>query len=322
MTDLPTTTRRALLRGGLLATVGATAASAAGAWSGSAPAAGDAEGAKPAAPSKSLHLRYGPHPGMFSAHAGDSIVDQIAFFADQGFTGFEDNGMKGRSVEEQKAIAAALEKHGVMMGIFVATDIDWTNPTLTTGEASHREKFVAQIRESVEVAKRMNTKTCTIVPGVEHRNLPHGAQTANVVETLKRASEVCEASGLVMVLEPLNWRDHPGLFVRYSDHAYAIMKAVGHPCCKILFDMYHQQATEGNLIDNIGRYWDEIGYFQIGDNPGRREPGTGEVNYRNVFRFIHERGYQGVLGMEHGKSKGGKEGEVALMEAYRAADAW
>jgi hydroxypyruvate isomerase len=274
------------------------------------------------APTTPMHHRYGPHPGMFHEHAGDQIEDQIAYFADQGFTGFEDNGMKGRSVEEQRAIAAALERRGVMMGIFVATDIDWTNPTLTTGEASHREKFVAQMKESVEVAKRMNTKTCTIVLGVEHRNIPHGAQTAHVVETLKQASAVCEASGLVMVLEPLNWRDHPGLFVRYSDHAYAIMKAVDHPCCKILFDMYHQQATEGNLIENIGRYWDEIGYFQIGDNPGRREPGTGEINYRNVFRFIHERGYKGVMGMEHGKSKGGKDGELALIEAYRTADSW
>jgi hydroxypyruvate isomerase len=309
-----TATRRDVLLGSLAATAGAIAA-------GSSAGSAFAETAARTAP-RPMHLRYGPHPGMFREHAGDSIVDQIAFFADQGFTGFEDNGMKGRSVEEQNAIAKALDKHGVMMGIFVATDIDWSNPTLTTGEASHREKFVAQIRESVEVAKRMNTKTCTIVPGVEHRNIPHGAQTAHVVETLKQASAVCEASGLVMVLEPLNWRDHPGLFVRYSDHAYAIMKAVGHPCCKILFDMYHQQATEGNLIDNIGRYWDEIGYFQIGDNPGRNEPGTGEVNYRNVFRFIHERGFRGVLGMEHGKSRGGKEGELALIEAYRAADAW
>ncbi len=308
-----TSTRREVLAGGIAAAASVVAASATR-------GAGASEQNPPA--TRPMHLRYGPHPGMFREHAGDSIVDQIAFFADRGFTGFEDNGMKGRSVAEQTAIAKALEKAGVMMGIFVATDIDWSNPTLTTGEPAHREKFVAQVKESVEVAQRMNTKTCTIVAGVEARNVPHGVQTAHVVETLKRASAVCEKSGLVMVLEPLNWRDHPGLFVRYSDHAYAIMKAVNHPCCKILFDLYHQQATEGNLIDNVGRCWDEIGYFQIGDNPGRNEPGTGEVNFRNVFRFIHERGYKGVLGMEHGKSKGGKEGELALIEAYRAADNW
>ena len=157
MLDQPTS-RRDLLRTGLVASAGVMAAGAHAATA-------------RVAPTTPMHHRYGPHPGMFHEHAGDSIEDQIAYFADQGFTGFEDNGMKGRSVEEQRAIAAVLERRGVMMGIFVATDIDWTNPTLTTGEASHREKFVAQMRESVEVAKRMNTKTCTIVPGVEHRNI-------------------------------------------------------------------------------------------------------------------------------------------------------
>lgn len=269
---------------------------------------------------KRMQLRYGPHPGMFEAHAGPSIVDQIAFFADQGFRGFEDNGMRGRSVEEQNAIAKALEKHGVMMGIFVAADIDWENPTLTTGDAGMRDAFVKQIEESVELAKRMNTKTMTVVPGCEARHLPAGIQMANVVEALKRAAEVCEKSGVVMVNEPLNWGDHPGLYLRDSDQAYAIMKAVNHPCCKILFDIYHQQRTEGNLIENIERCYDEIGYFQIGDNPGRNEPGTGEIHYNNVFRKIRDLGYQGVLGMEHGKSEGGKEGELKLIAAYRAAD--
>ena len=88
----------------------------------------------------------------------------------------------------------------------------------------------------------------------------------------------------------------------------------------ILQDLYHQQATEGNLIDHMNAAWDHIPYFQVGDNPGRREPGTGEINYANVFKHIHGRGYTGIVGMEHGKSIGGKEGEVALIEAYRNVD--
>lgn len=264
-------------------------------------------------------LAYAPHFGMFKGHAADDI-DQVAFAADQGFTAWEDNGMKGRGSEFHGRFAKACEKHGVRMGIFVAHTIDWGAPGLTTGKKEAREKFVAEIKESVEVAKRINTKVCTVVPGTVANNIPVGIQTANVVEAMKQAAGVCEASGLVMVLEPLNWRDHPGLFLRHSDQAYAIMKAVGSPSCKILFDIYHQQATEGNLIDNIGRCWDEIAYFQVGDNPGRCEPGTGEVNYRNVFRFIHSKGYRGILGMEHGNSKGGKEGELAVIRAYAEAD--
>ena len=109
-----------------------------------------------------------------------------------------------------------------------------------------------------------------------------------------------------MVLEPLNpWRDHPGLFLTKVPQAYMICQAVGSPSCKILFDIYHQQITEGNLIPNIDRAWDEIAYFQMGDNPGRKEPTTGEINYKNVFQHIHGKGYTGVMGMEHGNSKPG-----------------
>lgn len=272
-----------------------------------------------------FRLAYAPHFGMFSQHAPDDL-DQLRFAADQGFWAWEDNGMKGRGPEFQEKAAKVMSERGIKMGIFVAADIDWRNPTLTTGKKEHLDKFVAQVKESVEVAKRINTKTCTIVPGTVAENIPEGIQMANVVEALKRASDVCAESGLVMVNEPLNWRDHPRLFLRYSDQAYAIMKAVNHPCCKILFDMYHQQVTEGNLIDNINRTWDEIGFFQIGDNPGRNEPGTGEVNYRNVFGHISRKAAESkrefILGMEHGNSRGGKEGELAVIQAYRDADSF
>ncbi len=270
-----------------------------------------------------FRLAYAPHFGMFSNHAADDL-DQLRFAADQGFWAWEDNGMKGRSVEFQENAAKVMAERGIKMGIFVAADIDWRNATLTTGKKEHLDKFVADVKSSVEVAKRINTKTCTIVPGTVAENIPVGIQTANVVEALKRASDVCAEYGLVMVNEPLNWRDHPRLFLRYSDQAFAIMKAVDHPCCKILFDMYHQQATEGNLIDNINRTWDEVAYFQIGDNPGRNEPGTGEINYRNVFGHIARKAAESkrefILGMEHGNSKGGNEGELAVIQAYRDAD--
>ena len=126
-----------------------------------------------------------------------------------------------------------------------------------------------------------------------------------------------------MVLEPLNhWRDHPGLFLSGSPQAYAICKAVGSPSCKILFDIYHQQITEGNLIPNIDRCWSEIAYFQIGDNPGRNEPTTGEINYRNIFKHIHAKGFTGVVGMEHGNSQRGREGERAVIDSYVQADSF
>jgi hydroxypyruvate isomerase len=101
-----------------------------------------------------------------------------------------------------------------------------------------------------------------------------------------------------------------------------ICKAVGSPACKFLFDMYHMQRNEGNIIANIDKVWEETGYFQIGDNPGRKEPGTGEMNYKNIFKHLYEKGYKGILGMEHGNSIPGKEGELALIKAYREADSF
>ena len=147
-----------------------------------------------------------------------------------------------------------------------------------------------------------------------------GYQTVNVVEILKRAADILEPHGLVMVLEPLNFYNHPGLFLTKIAQAYKICKMVDSPSCKILFDIYHQQIQEGNLIPNIEKAWEEIGYFQIGDNPGRKEPTTGEIHYKNVFEFIHEKGYEGIYGMEHRNYLEGKEGELALIKAYREVD--
>jgi hydroxypyruvate isomerase len=123
-----------------------------------------------------------------------------------------------------------------------------------------------------------------------------------------------------MVLEPLS--DSPNLFLRYSDQTYMICKGVNSPSCKILFDIYHMQKNEGRLIYNMDQTWDEIAYIQIGDEPGRKEPTTGEINYKNVFEHIHKKGFKGVMGMEHGNFKSGKEGEMALIEAYRQVDSF
>jgi hydroxypyruvate isomerase len=267
-----------------------------------------------------FNLNYAPHLGMFKHLAGDDPIDQLNFMADQGFRAFEDNDLKNRSTSLQHKMADTMAKRDITMGVFVAHKIYWNEPNLASGDKNLREEFLAQIKESVEVAKRVNAKWMTVVPG--HKDLRQHIkyQTAHVIESLKMAAEILEPHGLTMVLEPLNFRDHPGLFLVESPQAYEICKAVGSESCKILFDIYHQQVTEGNLIPNIETSWDEIGYFQIGDNPGRKEPTTGEINFKNVFKLIHGKGYKGLLGMEHGNHLSGKEGEEAVLKAYRLAD--
>lgn len=278
---------------------------------------------RPLASARAFHLRYAPHLGMFRNSAGDDAVAQLEFMAAEGFRAFEDNDMKGRPVAEQERIGQALARLKLGMGVFVAHSIGWGEPNLTSGDPAKREQFLAEVRASVDVAKRVNATWMTVVPGLTHARLDPGYQTAHLVESLKRAAAILEPHGLVIVIEPLNnRRDHPGQFLTHIAQAYEICQAVGSPACKILFDLYHQQITEGNLIPNIDLAWEEIGYFQIGDNPGRKEPGTGEVNWRNVFRHIAEKGYRGILGMEHGNSKPGKEGERAVIDAYVVADGW
>ncbi len=280
-----------------------------------------AQNTAPAANTKKpFKLKYAPHFGMFSQHAGNDTVEQLKWMADQGFTALEDNGMMGRSKEEQERIARELQRLNMTMGVFVA-EANFGDVTYATDDKNKRAGYVNQIKNALEVAKRVNAKWMTVVPGRYDQRLEWDYQTANVVETLKQCAAVCEPAGVTMVLEPLNpWRDHPGLFLTKIPQAFLICRAVNSPSCKILFDMYHQQITEGNIIPNIDRAWSEVVYFQVGDNPGRKEPTTGEMNYRNIFRHIHSKGFTGVVGMEHGNSRGGKEGEMAVVEAYRWSD--
>jgi len=281
-----------------------------------------ASATKPAAGKHQFKLKYAPHFGMFKHSAGKDLLDQLQFMADAGFTAMEDNGMKGREISMQKEIASKMANLGMEMGVFVAHTIYWSEPSLTSGRTDKLDQFLSEIKESVEVAKRVNARWMTVVPGFVDLRKDMDYQTANVVNALRRACEILEPHKLTMVLEPLNFRDHPGLFLNKMSQGFAICKAVNSPSCKILDDLYHQQIHEGNLIPNIDLAWDEIGYFQMGDNPGRKEPTTGEINYLNVFKHIHKKGYTGIMGMEHGNSIPGKEGELALIEAYAKVDSF
>lgn len=270
-----------------------------------------------------FRMKYAPHFGMFKNSAGDDPIDQLKFAADQGFTAWEDNGMMRKSAELQKKIAKTMEQIEMTMGVFVSSG-GFDRDEFTTGTSKDlHDRLRAQMRKAIEVAKRVNATWSTFVPGNISQRLERDYQMANGIENLRVCADVCEPAGLVLVLEPLNWwRNHPGLFLTKIPQAHLICKAVNSPSVKILDDLYHQQISEGNLIPNMDMAWDEIAYFQIGDNPGRKEPTTGEINYRNIFKHIHDRDYKGVLGMEHGNSKKGKEGEKAVIEAYRYCDSF
>jgi len=310
--------QNSLLTGASLLTAGAASASAA-----TVTAKGDPNAAPATTRPKAdgpFHLNYGIHDGMFKNSAGNDFVDQIKFAYDKGFRAIEDNGMMHRTPEEQQKIGDALARLGMSMGVFVLDKGGNGANTLAAGKPEYLEIFLKGCRQAVEVSKRCNGKLTTVVPGDFERHLPIGIQTGNVIEALRKGAEILEPHGIVMVLEPLS--DTPDLMLRNSDQTYAICKAVNSPSCKILFDMYHMQRNEGNVIHNIDLCWNEIAYFQIGNVPGRNEPTTGEMDYKGIFKHIYNKGYKGILGMEHGLSLPGKEGETALIKAYRESDSF
>ncbi|PLK42928.1 hydroxypyruvate isomerase family protein [Emticicia sp. TH156] len=269
-------------------------------------------------------IKYAPHFGMFRHSAGEDLIDQLKFMADVGFTALEDNGMMGRTPEMQTKIGETMAKLGMQMGVFVVDKGGNGANTLAAGKKEYIDIFLNGCKRAVDVAKRCNAKFVTVVPGDFERNLPIGVQTGNVIDALRRGAEILEPHGIVMVLEPLS--DSPNLFLRTSDQTYEICRGVNSPSCKILFDIYHMQKNEGHIIPHIDWTWSEIAYFQIGDNPGRKEPTTGEINYKNIFKHVYNKSKAEnktfIFGMEHGNSKPGKEGEQALIKAYLESDSF
>lgn len=269
-------------------------------------------------------LKYAPHFGMFENSAGKDPIDQLKFMADMGFTALEDNGMMGRDVALQEKIAKEMTRLGMTMGVFVLDKGGNGQNTLAAGKPEYIEIFLNGCRKAVETAKRVNAKFTTVVPGDFERNLPIGIQTGHVIDALRRGADILAPAGLTMVLEPLS--DTPNLFLRTSDQTYEICRAVNSPACKILFDIYHMQKNEGHIIPHINWCWSEIGYFQMGDNPGRKEPTTGEINYKNIFKHIYQKqkaeNKEFIFGMEHGNSQPGKDGEMAVIKAYVESDSF
>ena len=266
-----------------------------------------------------LHLKYAPRLGFLADEL--SIPQRLAKFSQHGFFAIEYNGLMSHPRAEVSKIRKKLDSLGIEMGIFVANPNGWKTAGLC--DPAERANFLADLRQAIEYHRIIGNNFCTVITGPEKPTIPRSQQKQNVIDGLKAAAEILEPTALTIVVEPLNVLvNHPGHFLVYSEEAAEIMEAVGSSKVKILFDIYHQQISEGNLINNIKMHLPYIGYFQVGDVPGRKEPGTGEVNWQNVFKTIYDTGYRGILGMEHGLSVPGEKGLLKCFAEYRRADNW
>jgi hydroxypyruvate isomerase len=265
-------------------------------------------------------MKFSPEFGIFAEIAGKDPIEQIKWGHSQGFRAWENTGLKNRPADEQERISKIVQQLGMEFGQFVGT-LTFKDVTFAGRDESLRGMVLKDIQASVDIAKRMNTKFVHNVLGLADPKLPWDFQMANAIELLKRIAGIYEPHGIVMVMESMNHRiDHPGMFLHTIPQAYALAKAVGSPSVKVLFDFYHVQIQEGNLLPTLDYAWDEIGYIQIGDTPGRKEPTSGEINFPNVLQHVYKKGYRGFVGMEHGISKPGKNGALDALKAYRLID--
>ena len=264
-------------------------------------------------------LKYAPTLGMFRQNAGTDPIDNLKFIADQGFRAAYDLGIIDRPPAEQEKIAEEARKLGLELGQFSMRTAGGQQFVLNTPD--NREWLKQKMLAGLEVQKRTGINMGLVVPGNVDTRLHMEYQTINVIENMRMCCDIVGNAGLVLVMEPLNTLvNHPGVFLQRMPQGMMICVAVNHPCCKLVNDLYHQQITEGHLIPNLERCWDYIGSIHLGDNPGRNEPTTGEINYKRIFKWLHDRQYDEVISCEHGQSKPGREGELAIIQAYRDVD--
>jgi hydroxypyruvate isomerase len=267
-------------------------------------------------------LKYAPSLEMFQENAGKDPIDNIKFIADQGFRAVYDLGLINRPPELQEKIANEARRLGLEMGHY-SLKMVWNVPTFVLRNDEIKEMIKQKMAAGLDLQKRTGINSALFVPGLYDLKLHWDSQTTNVIENMRMCCDIVGKAGLELIMEPVNTlTNHPGAFLTKLPQAKMICVAVNHPSCKFVDDIYHQQINEGNLIPNIDLCWDYIATFHIGDNPGRNEPTTGEINYKNVLKHIYAKGYKGILGLEHGKSKPGKEGELAVIKAYREVDSF
>lgn len=206
---------------------------------------------------------------------------------------------------KNKDVDAIIRKKNEL-GLEIATIMGSGWKPLFTEEA--RKTFVSNIQASLAAAKRLNAKTLIVTTGNEDRQLSRAEQRAGYVTALKAVAPLAEQAHIPLVLEPLNTKvDHAGYYLHTAKEGFEILDEVGSPAVKMLFDIYHHQIMEGNVIQDITKNISKIAHFHVADVPGRHEPGTGEMNYANVFRAIAATGYQGFVGLEFKPSKDAEE---------------
>lgn len=252
-----------------------------------------------------MSLKFSPNLNIFFKDV--PFPERIAKAAALGFQQVEFWGWWDEDVD---AIAQAAQQNNVAIAAFCTKFVSLV-------DASQRAEYLAGLKETLQVAAKLDCHTLISQVGNELPGVSRAEQHASLVEGLKAAAPLLAEAGVTLVIEPLNLLvDHAGYYLSRSDEAFDVVREVDSPYVKVLFDIYHQQITEGNLISNIRKGAALIGHYHIADNPGRGEIGTGEIHYPNVLKAIAETGYMGCVGVElfpaHGSDEAALQGVLGL----------
>ena len=276
----------------------------------------DAPKATTPRPAKAFKLRYACELNWFEKEM--TFAQRLDLFKSHGFTAVEYNGLLKHEVLEVEQLRKDLDARGMDFGIFVANPGGWDRAGVV--DPKQHPAFLEEIQKTIRYHKIIKNRSVTTLTGMALPGVSRSTQRRSCVEGFKKAADLLAGTELALVPEPLNHIDHPGFFMTRADELAEVVAEVNSPNVRMLYDLYHLQVTQGNLIRDFQQYYDFVGYIQTGDVPGRKEPGTGEVNYKNVLKAIYDKGYRGIIGMEHGWSVPGMEGFLRCVKAYRAAD--
>jgi len=274
-------------------------------------------------------LRYASHLGYRAPdtplyrHIVGSLdpVAHVEFAASLGFGGVQFAMARTREVAEQEAVARALARHGLEAGCIVYTGRDkLAAPLWSQSDGEARALLAAELAGAYETAKRINSRYVAVLSGADPR-LPLAYQRVAMTENLRWASDPADRAGVILCVESINRRSLPQMLIHHIGDAYEIVRAVDHPAVRLIFDTAHIQAMDGDLLNHLDACWEAIALVQIADNPGRLEPGSGELNFANILRHLHRRQYRGLIELEHDWSVPGQEAEQRGIESLRQLDA-
>ena len=216
--------------------------------------------------------------------------------------------------KDLKGVSLACAEHGVEVMQFTG----WGFVPGMNDPANH-PKFVEEVRAGCEAAAKIGCSMMTIVAGNDQPGMSQADMHEHVITGLKRAAPIAEDQGVMLILEPMNIRvDHEGHCLYGSPDAVRICREVASPMVKINWDLYHMQISEGDLCGRLREGYDQLGYVQLADHPGRHEPGTGEIHYNRVLKELWDLGYRGGVGTECTPL----EDEAAAARRLAAADVW